>query len=124
MNATDEMLLNSVKGGDTDNVILSLNNGANVNIVGRGEASALMHASIKGYLNIVKILIENGADINMKTNTNALIAAAGFGYLDIVKYLVDHGADVNSELDNGETASKRASTFGETEVVNYLNKYL
>ena len=93
MNATDEMLLNSVKGGDTNNVILSLNNGANVNIVGRGKASALMHASIKGYLNIVTILIENGADINL-------------------------------ELDNGETASKRASTFGKTEIVNYLNKYL
>jgi len=124
MNKNDEMLLDSVKSGDVNSVILSLNKEANVNIICRGEASALMHACIKGHLNIVKILIENGAEINMKTNTSALICAAGFGYLDIVKYLVDRGADVNLTLDNGVTALKRASTMGETEVVNYLNNYI
>lgn len=46
---------------------------------------------------MVKILVENGADVNFLTETKSspLRAACYLGHLNIVEYLVEHGANVN-----------------------------
>ena len=55
--------------------------------------------SIKyGYLNVAKLLINLGADINVYDN-EAIIVASYWGYLDIVKLLIDHGADIHARDD-------------------------
>lgn len=51
----------------------------------------------KGYLDIVKFLIENGADVNAKDKGGnpPLICAAMFNSIYIVKLLIENGADIN-----------------------------
>jgi ankyrin repeat protein len=71
----------------------------------RGD-TALMMASEKGHLEIVKWLIANNADVNAKDNKDnvgetALILASEKGHLEIVKLLIANNADVNAKS-NGE----------------------
>ena len=59
-------------------------------------------ASVHGRRDVVELLLENGADVNMadKNQIGPLYAAAQRGSMDIVKMLVDNGA--NLEPSNGE----------------------
>lgn len=57
---------------------------------------AIIMASSSGYLNIVKLLIENGADVHVENNM-AVRKASFCGKLDVVKYLVEQcGANINA----------------------------
>ena len=58
----------------------------------------LFEAASDGDLDIVKRLVESGADIHSKDD-QALSIAAMFGHLEVVKYLVEVGADIHSEDD-------------------------
>ncbi len=75
-----------------------------------------------GYLDIVKYLVANGADINAKSDNGgtALMFAARDGQLEIVKYLVSKGANVNYTSKHYWTALKTAAGNGQLEVVKYL----
>ena len=63
----------------------------------------LYSAANKGYLEIVKLLIENGADINKSNNDGwtPLYSAADKGHLEVVKLLIENGADINKSNNNG-----------------------
>ena len=74
------------------------------------ENKALRTASCYGHLEIVKYLIENGADVH-SFNDQALRYASGYGHLEIVKYLIENGADI------GQFADYTCSF----EIVKYLN---
>lgn len=57
------------------------------------------------HLEVVKYLIENGADINAKDSNgdNLLMIALEYRELDIVKYLLEKGANVNIKNNEGKT---------------------
>ena len=57
---------------------------------------AIIYASRGGHLPIVKLLIELGADIHAQDN-DAIIDASNRGHLDVVKLLIDSGADVHAQ---------------------------
>lgn len=78
--------------------------------------SALRIASENGHLDIVKYLVEKGADVYDDKNV-AVGYASMRGHLDVVKYLVENGADIR---DNDDWALIRASQFGQIDVVKYL----
>lgn len=80
------------------------------------ENDALHMASQDGYLDVVKSLVEDGADIH-SDNDCALQLASEAGHLDVVKYLVENGADIHAE---NERALKMASEEGHIDVVKYL----
>jgi ankyrin repeat protein len=87
-------------------------NGADINVY---AAYILRYNAGKGYLAVVKYLVENyniGIDI-------ALQDSARFGHLDIVKYLIDEDADVCVD-DN--LAFKLAVQNGHLDIVQYLIK--
>jgi len=96
--------------------------GADVNAKITGGYTALMLASQKGYLEIVKLLITAGADVNAKITGGytALMLASQKGYLEIVKVLIAARADVNAKDKNGATALKQAQDWGRQEVVKTL----
>lgn len=73
--------------------------------------TALIHASSNGNLDIVKSLLEQGLDINVKDSNNetALILACIYGHFDIVKYLVEQEADINHSDIYGNTPLMHAS---------------
>jgi len=57
----------------------------------------LMVACETNHLEIVKLLLENGADLHYvdKYGRNALLRAIDFTNVDIIKYLLEKGADIN-----------------------------
>ena len=57
----------------------------------------LIEAADNGHMDVVKLLIENGADVNLKGEAwyGPLHAAAAKGHIEVVKILLENGADVN-----------------------------
>ena len=66
----------------------------------------LIEASRDGQLDLVKLLLERGGNVNIQDiyGDTALIWASLYGHLDIVKLLLEKGADVNIQ-DNYGTVS-------------------
>ena len=76
--------------------------GVNVDVLDDCMQTALMYAVKKGYTKIAKILIENGANVNVVDETNSnvkLIDLACFrGYVDMVDLLVENNAKITENL--------------------------
>lgn len=55
-------------------------------------------ACTKGFIDVVKYLVEYGADINKETKDgiSPLSIACSNGDQEIIKYLVEHGANINN----------------------------
>jgi ankyrin repeat protein len=72
--------------------------GATINISGGPPIVAASRS-----LEIVRLLVENGAEVNIKTRegSSALGSAINYQATGVVKYLLDHGADINSRRDDG-----------------------
>ena len=58
----------------------------------------IMMRMFSGHLDIVKLLVKSGANVNSTTKTNStpLRAACFDGHYEIVKYLVEHNAGAES----------------------------
>ena len=100
-------LMQSVVDGDVDGVeFFSKLNYRDINKQNIGGATALHLASRMGSLEIVKILINNGAnlDIQDKEGWTALMRAASFSYESIVQELLKNGAKVNNINNQKESA--------------------
>ena len=94
---------------------------AKVNVKGQYGWTALMIVAFDGHLDVVKCLVEHGADVNAQ-GSYALREAVKSGNLDIVQYLVKHGADVNATDINGKTALTYATEENHLEIAEYLNE--
>lgn len=81
-----------------------------------------MAASRKAHENTVRILLNNGADINAceEYRGTALIIACHFGHMAIVGYLLEEGADVNIEAGRHGTALRAALNKGNVEIMRTL----
>lgn len=80
---------------------------------------ALFNACQKGQFEIVKYLINKGADLQDEDecNDNALSYACEGGYLNIVKYLVSQGANIRFQ---DYLALNTACYYGHLNIVKYL----
>jgi ankyrin repeat protein len=102
-------------------VKLLLDNGSHPDIpssesgVGHDGETALLQVAFWGRLEIAKLLIERGANVNAKAADGAvpLHEAARMGHVDVARLLLEHGADVNAKDNKGETPMDWVSTFGE-----------
>jgi ankyrin repeat protein len=66
--------------------------------------SALQMAADKGHLDVVKLLVEKGAELDYRHPVNKMTAlhlAAYSGHDDVVKYLLSKGADPNIKMRGG-----------------------
>ncbi len=81
-----------------------------------------MIASKKGYLSIVKLLLEHGADIESRQNDGrrALMWAALSGHFDVVKILVAYGACVGATDHQGKSALSYTSIRADVETGTFL----
>jgi uncharacterized protein len=98
-------------------------------------ATPLMRAAFAGDLELVKLLLDRGADpkIVSRDSENMLSAAAGLGFvhgyhrgkspeerLQVVKLFVELGNDVNWPDDYGITPLMAAANFGSVPIIQYL----
>ncbi|WP_240991892.1 ankyrin repeat domain-containing protein, partial [Wolbachia endosymbiont of Glossina morsitans morsitans] len=85
--------------------------------------SPLRLAIENGNLNIVKYLIENGADYDSlsENDMTLLHIAASCGQLEVVKYLVaDRGANIEAKDSDGMTPLHTAASRGSIELAKYF----
>ena len=116
-------LTEATKKGDLKLVQKLLNKGADVEARDESGQSPLHHASYLGYFEIVKLLIDSGADVNLKVpgvELTPLHGATMNGDINIVKYLIEHHAQLDSEDIEGATPIFAACWIGELPVVKYL----
>lgn len=83
------------------------------------DENALMIACLQGDLDIVKLMVEKGAEIN-KPGWTPLAYAATRGHTEIVKYLLDHAAYIDAAAPNGSTPLMMAAYFGYDQTVKLL----
>lgn len=102
--------------GDAGIIHTLIQNGANVNAIanadGGDDESALMKAISCGSLDCVKLLVDNGADLEYTTSKGsretALLMSVSCGSVNITSYLLTYGADANTKDADGFTAYDRA----------------
>ena len=105
-----------------------------LNKLGMEEETGLPWAISEGYLGIVRILLDRGADVNAARTNNgmtSLMWASLKGHLEIARLLLDRGANVNaarrdwgesvnSAMNDGMTSLMWASQKGHLEIARLL----
>ena len=110
--ARQEAYLDAVRKGDAAAVKAVLDQGVEVDARFRYDRTALSFAADRGSVEIVKMLLERGADVNAKDtfyNATAMVWALEKGNVEIVRLLLDKGATGGEEalqtgVDKGNAA--------------------
>ena len=83
-------------------VELLLSRGANKEHRNVSDYTPLSLAASGGYVNIIKLLLSHGAEINSRTGSklgiSPLMLAAMNGHTQAVKLLLDMGSDINAQV--------------------------
>lgn len=122
----DEAIRMALDEDDLERMVQLLDEGANINALkGAYKTTVLMEASVRGNLEVMKLLIERGADINLtdKDGWTALMGATVQGHLESVSLLLKQGAEVNTRNQDGETALAMAAGMKHTDISNALLEY-
>ncbi|KAM3726621.1 Ankyrin repeat and KH domain-containing protein mask [Dirofilaria immitis] len=86
------------------------------------DRTPLMEACCAGHSDIVKHLLEHGADMNAMsaTKNTPLIYASAAGNVECASLLLDYGCDTTIRNDNGHCALMEAASSGYLDVVSLL----
>lgn len=87
-----------------------------------GDNSGLHWAARLGLAEMARLLIDNGADLNIRNDEGftPLHWAAGEGQKELVVILIVHGADVNARNKRGWTPLRWAEAQSQKEMVRIL----
>merc|ERR1711988_543390 len=97
--------------------------GANVDAHNIEEStSSLILACNGGHLEVVKYLVEKGADVHARDSLHdsTLMVACKVGHLELTKYLVEKGVDIHARNIRNMTAFDFASMYGHADISTYL----
>ncbi|KXJ26455.1 Cyclin-dependent kinase 4 inhibitor D [Exaiptasia diaphana] len=85
--------------------------------------TALHKAAANGHLEVLKLLVEQGSDVNKTdiTGCSPLHAASRNGHMSCVKFLVEHGADFKLKSIKGNTPMVVAKANSQQKVAEYLS---
>jgi len=94
----------------------------NLNMTGDYDNTAFMFAIKHDNIDIARLLLDAGADVNAKSyyNYTALIWASEKNKTDIIKFLINAGANVNAKDRKDNTALTWAIKHDNTEIVKLL----
>ncbi len=90
-----------------------------------GAGAPIKNAAARGHLEIVKLLLERGADPNLPEegiapSGHALYSAAANGHFEIVKLLLEHGAHPNAEVESSADTLSRVISNGDQKMIELL----
>ena len=93
-----------------------------------GSGAPLKNAASAGHVEIVRLLLESGADPNLREEGiapqgHALYAAAANGHHEIAKLLLEHGAFPNPEVESSADALSRAISNDDLAMIELLCGY-
>jgi ankyrin repeat protein len=85
---------------------------------------SLKGAIVAGDVATVRVLLENGANVNAKDRdgVSILMHAINFEHLGVVKLLLSHGADISLRY-HGKTPLMYAVEQNKTEIVEILKQH-
>ena len=117
-------LFEAVRGGKVEKVCKLLDSGLDVNAIvkGRSKFSLLQSASFYGHAEVVKLLLNKGAEVNKQDidRMTPLHYASCRGHMEIVNLLLNNGANVNAKDYDGRTPLHYASSGSHAEIVKLL----
>lgn len=142
----DDALIKASKNGDISKVRQLFNEGAQANVKNRLGVTPLLAAAMGGHTEIVQVLIERDAKVNVvpaglrewalsaaripmdeeevtqaaARGDTALIIAVRRGHAGTVRYLLDHAADINRVNRQNESALFVAAELGRAEIMRTL----
>lgn len=90
-----------------------------IDIRSQADETALMIASLRGNLDLVKLLVYRGADVN-KTGWTPLHYAASGGHTQVMRFLLDKNAYIDAASPSGNTPLMMAVLYGSEDSVEYL----
>ncbi|KAJ9539822.1 hypothetical protein OSB04_026328 [Centaurea solstitialis] len=117
-----EEVLNAARRGDIVHLEFLLERDASVNFQDQYGLTAIHMAAIKGYKDVVMLLVEFGSDLEcteVEGRTPLHMATIG-GNKDMVEVLINRGADVNAKCNKGATPLEVAQTMGYENVTQFL----
>ena len=121
--ALPNRLVEAVKANDVAQVRRLLAAGTDPNAWSEGNYMPLYHAVMQGQTESAKLLLEHGADPNLKAGPSqdpVLFTAINAGHGELAKLLVEHGANVNIKTGGGETLLYLAAKSGKAAVAEAL----
>lgn len=97
----------------------------NANSIDVYGQSPIYYAAREGHLDIIKLLIEKGADINMtdKFCESCIFYSAMNGHYEVTEFLIENGANINQEDKKRKTAIHFASKNNHSDIVDLLIKH-
>ena len=119
----DKLLLKACQNGQKGVVLAFLKkDNVNVNAVDENGCAPIHYASRKGYRDIVKLLLEKGADAAQISNQSVtpLHMAVMSGNKEVIQLLAEAGADLDATDKEGKTALVYAVQARKAEAARYL----
>ena len=113
-----------VVGNAVTELVIEPPEGATLVPIG-GNRTPLIHAAENGHLEVVKLLLDKGANIDAQDNADstALIEASIAGHKAVVKLLLEKGTKVDIKTKAGKTALQYAEEKEHKEIAQLLKQH-
>ncbi len=123
-------LSSEIVRGNIQQVRISIATGTDLNAIRADGWTHLATASYHGRTKIAELLIQSGADVNLKKGNfihgdgrTPLMIASQRGHIEMVRLLLEEGADITIENPHNKTAIRLAEDAGRTDIVKIFKQH-